>query len=174
MNQVRGKDIPATVTKMPFVPTNYFTGGKWKLCYNRLFHQDVRLCSQNKYLAFRLFMLFYGWIVCSMGHSRWWKDDITLCLHLGKVRGFCIKSAKSIWALPKYLLTPSSPFVKGALWGIFSGRDASPRNPQKCSKSSGKIKVSDTLESFQFRKTIMKQYDNILNNDYDHNNDHLY
>jgi len=26
--QVRGKDIPATVTKMPFVPTNYFTGGK--------------------------------------------------------------------------------------------------------------------------------------------------
>jgi len=26
--QVRGKDIPATVTKMPFVPTNYFTGEK--------------------------------------------------------------------------------------------------------------------------------------------------
>jgi len=26
--QVRGKDIPATVTKMPFVPTNYFIGGK--------------------------------------------------------------------------------------------------------------------------------------------------
>ena len=26
IKQVRGKAIPATVTKMPFVPTNYFVG----------------------------------------------------------------------------------------------------------------------------------------------------